>query len=148
MSCDFSDISWAIWEDIGQPSAITVDAIKARLESNYFVGKLNNLIGTCYSFINGVCTPEMGNEEQAIYAELYKNNYYSLKIMENLGAGGLGFTTIKEGDTTITKVSPTEIAKNIQVLKNNSDESLRNLIYSYSSNNSNPESSDFYDITW
>ncbi len=60
-------------------------------------------------------------QEQNVYIELYKNNYYAQKVMENLGAGSLGFTTIREGDTTLTKVSPTEIAKTYQTLKNNSD---------------------------
>jgi hypothetical protein len=146
MSCDFAEMSWAIWYDIGQPTSLTVDAIQARLESNFFVGKINNLLGTCFSFVGGVITPDMESSEQDIYMELYKNSYYSQKITENLGAGGLGFTTIKEGDTTFTKVSPTELAKNYQVLKTNSDENIKNLVNSYLSNKSGALSSDFYDI--
>ena len=155
MSVDFSDLASAIWYDIGQPTALTQDAIQTRLQSNFFIGKLNNLIDTCFSFdtsgnilVNKVPDTEdaFGSEEQNIYIELYKNNYYAQRIAENLGAGGIAWTSLKEGDSTVNKVSPTEIAKTYQTLKNNSDEVLRTLVNSYLNNKTRPYSSDFYDI--
>lgn len=149
MAFDFSDIASSIWYDIGQPTSLTVDAIQARLQSNFFIGKLNNSIDKCFIFDNiGAISPEddFGSEEQSIYIELYKNSYYAQKVTENLGAGGLAWTSMKEGDTTINKASPTEIAKNFQVLKNNSDQNLKDLIVSYFNNRNRPFSSDFYDI--
>lgn len=151
MSYDFSDMADAIWFDLGSPSSITPSAIVSRLTSNFFIGKLNNLLDICLSFdSNGVLLSEEDwtTEEQNIYMELYKNNYYAQKIMENLGAGSLGFTTIREGDTTLTKVSPTEIAKTYQMLKTNSDENLKNLVNSYLNNKVRPTSNDFYDINF
>lgn len=151
MAYDFSDISDAIWFDLGSPTSLTPDAIATRLASNFFIGKLNNLLDLCLIFDSaGDLTPleDFGSEEQNVYIELYKNNYYAQKVMENLGAGSLGFTTIREGDTTLTKVSPTEIAKNYQTLKNNSDENLKNLVNSYLNNKVRPTSNDFYDINF
>lgn len=155
MPIDFSDLASAIWYDIGQPTSLTPDAIQTRLQSNFFIGKLNNLIDTCFSFdtsgnilVNKVLDTEdiFGSEEQNIYIELYKNNYYAQKIIENLGAAGISWTSIKEGDTTINRAAPTEIAKNFQNLKNNSDDVLRNLVTSYLINKNRPYSNDFYDI--
>lgn len=150
MSFDFAPISTGIWYDVGQPTSLTPDAIQSRLETDFFVGKLNNLLDLCFSFGPSGISPEddFGSEEQNVYIEIYKNNYYAQKVMENLGAGSLGFTTIREGDTTLTKVSPTEIAKNYQLLKNNSDENLRNLVSSYLNNKVRPNSNDFYDINF
>lgn len=150
MPFDFAPISTGIWYDVGQPTSLTPDAIQSRLETNFFVGKLNNLLDLCFSFgVSGI-SPEadFGSEEQNVYIEIYKNNYYAQKVMENLGAGSLGFTTIREGDTTLTKVSPTEIAKTYQTLKNNSDENLKNLVNSYLNNKVRPSSNDFYDINF
>ena len=76
----------------------------------------------------------------------YKNNFYAQKIAENLGAGGIAWTSLKEGDSTTNRVAPTEIAKTYQTLKNNSDEVLRTLVNSYLNNKTRPYSSDFYDI--
>ncbi len=155
MSCDFAEISWAIWYDLNQPTSLTVNAIQTRLQSNFFIGKLNNLINTCFSFdssgnilVNGVLDTEgvFGSEEQALYIELYKNNYYGTKITENLGAGGISWTSIKEGDTTINRASVTDIASKFQVLKTNSDDNLRALVVSYLNNKNRPYSNDFYDI--
>lgn len=155
MSVDFSDLATSIWDDLNQPTSLTVDAIQTRLQSNFFIGKLNNLINTCFSFdssgnllVNGVLDTEgvFGSEEQALYIELYKNNYYTTKITENLGAGGITWTSIKEGDTTINRSSKTDIASKFQVLKTNSDDNLRSLVTSYLNNKNTPYSSDFYDI--
>lgn len=81
-----------------------------------------------------------------IYSELYKSDYYGTQINSNLGAAGLAWTEISEGEESIKRASPTNIATIYKDLKRQTDEGLAKMVSSYISNQSNPKSVDFYNI--
>lgn len=144
MACAYlTDLANRIWNDIGEPSSPSVSAIQAKLTSASFLGRLNVLISTCFALESGDITPEMGIEEQAIYALMYKGDYYAKKITENLAASAVSWTTIKEGDTAITRVAETEKAKVFKDLKRQTDEQLVREVGFYKSHLGTPRAINF-----
>jgi hypothetical protein len=141
------ELAEQIWSEIGSPASITVDAIAARLGSSYYIGKLMNLTDECFTFdSNKNVIPELGSEILGIFSEMYKSDYYNQKIMELFGAGGLDWVTMKEGDTTITRVNSTEKAKVFKDMKKQADYNVRFLVASYLNNGVKPTSSDFHNV--
>lgn len=144
MPCAYiTDLATLIYSDLGSPSDISVSSIQTKLVSSGFLGKLNNKISTCYSIVSGDISPELGNEEQAIYSQMYKSEYYSRKISSIFGGTDINWTTVKDGDSEITRSSQTEVGKLFKDLKRQSDEELGNLVASYRVNASPPSTIDY-----
>ena len=75
------------------------------------LGKLNNTLNTCFSGVGGEIQPELDTQVGSIYSSLYKQLFYQQQVQSNLGAGGVQWTELREGDSTIRRASPTETAK-------------------------------------
>jgi len=150
MSCELlGRYASGIWEDLGQPSGISISYISGYIIDN--LGKLNILIDTCFSGDgSGRMTPQITIFELAIAGEIYKESYYAKKIRDSLGANGYGeqysWIMLKEGDTTIQRASPTQIAREYSSLKKDCSDNIKNLSYLYKSNLVVPHSIEFANV--
>lgn len=135
---DIYDLAFSTWNDIGQPTSPTASYISGWMMSQANIGKLNNLIGSVYSGVEGAIQPELDIEEGAIYSEIYKQTFWQNQVQCNLGAGGIMWTEMRDGDTTFRRASPTEVAKVYKDLLRESKITLTNLVSSYKKNKAYP----------
>lgn len=149
MACAYiTDLATLIYTDLGSPSDISVSSIQTKLVSNGFIGKLNNALSTCYSIVSGDIVDQLGVEEQSIYALMYKSEYYARKISSIFGGTDINWTTVKDGDSEITRSSQTEVGKLFKDLKKQNDEELKNLIGAYRTNASPPSTTDYASLPY
>lgn len=138
-------------------SLATPDYISGWMQNN--LGELNILIHKCYQGEY----PKMGDEEQAIYRQLFLKDYYKKlgrKTLSTLSAGtentasvaseGGSFQTsdwteLREGDSVIKRqasiASPTTkvtASKQYASLSSEAELTLKDLLYKYSSGKSSP----------
>lgn len=138
------NLATGIWGDLNNPTDVSTSFISGWLVSDQNLGKLNNVISTCFSGDGEGCiSPALGAEEQSIYGELYKQVYFGKQINANLGAGAIAWAEIREADTVYRRASPTEVAKVYKDLLRESNATLKDLITSYKLNASTPRSNDF-----
>jgi len=137
------NLAYNTWNDLNQPEDTTASYISGWYLHSSNLGLLNNVLGTCFSGVGGAISPELGNEEAAIYSEIFKQNYCKRKIYSNLGASSIQWTEIREGDGVIRRASPTEVAKVFKDLLKESNATFKDLVQSYKSNLSFPRSNDF-----
>ncbi len=145
MDCTYIGVlASGIWDDIGSPTAISVNSISGKLLSSGTLGKLNNDINTCYFIGSGGCIcPELGSEEQDIYRQGYLLGYYTTAALQAVGNPALLWNRIAEGDTTISRDSPIALAKFYQTLQNSAFNQYRLLVNEYRSNHSAVRSIDY-----
>lgn len=145
MACSYIlTLASGIWTDINSPTTTTVSYISGWLVSDQNIGKLNNTISACFSGDGAGCIgPDLGAEEQAIYGEIFKQQYWQKKIEENLGAGGIMWVDLGEGDSRIRRASPTEVAKVYKDMWKESNTNLNRMVDSYKINQSFARSNDF-----
>lgn len=152
---EIGEIATGIYEyDFGEGStATTVSQISGWLEAN--VGELNSLIFSCFSGAN----PGMGLEERAIFRHLYLKSYYekeSRKILQGVqttstetdGSGEIvtsDWTELREGDSYIKRVATlatpatkTQASKTFLQFSQDTEISLKDLVYKYNLYRANP----------
>ncbi len=135
MSCDYIyNLASGIWEEIGSPTSQSINYISGWLVNN--VGTLNNRINTCYSGDGSGCIdPAIDIEEQGIYKEIYKLNYYTLMVTSSIGAAALStWVELKDDVSSIRRISPNEFAKVYLQLKKEANAELNELIFDYQRN--------------
>lgn len=148
MPCAYiTDLANSIYKDIGNPSNLSISAVQTKLVSDSFIGKLNIAIDECHVITTGDISPALSSSEQAIYAEMYKHDYYSTAALQSLGAvGALLWTRLREGDSEVSRANPNEVAKFYATLKKQSEETLRLMIDDYKKNRTLTHSIDYYTI--
>lgn len=147
MACaTLTDLATLIWTDLGSPTDLSVSAIQTKLSSAGFLGKLNTLIDTNYTLIDGGITPELGDEEQAIYALMYMVDYYTGQLNKTLNGYGTSFVTIQDGDSRITKSDITNVARLYRDQQAQLYKQLSMLVGTYRSDGAQPSSVDMYTI--
>ncbi len=141
-----------VYYDLGEP----VDYTPARLTSwfidNSNLGKLNNLIGTSFSgvayknqqnLITGYgITPEPNNDQLAIYKIIFDCDFLknqSRNLAKSSATIGNDWTTLKEGDSTITKINKNEISKNFRGLAQDCKAELDKTVKMYLKYNAIPD---------
>lgn len=149
--------STGVWNDLGQPTDITVTSISGWVTQPQTLGKLNSYIGTCYQGTgytgagswNYDVTPAITNTETAILNEMFQVSYYQQLIRKIAGAGGINriVQNISEGDSKISYVSSAALAK---VYTDNVIEANKRLNYlvnvyaNEAAGANNPRSVDYY----
>lgn len=153
MSCQYiQNLATGVWMDISSPDSTTVATISGQLVSDFYLGTLNVLLGTCYSGSeSGACiSPPLTNTEQSILGELYKVNYYGRLVAANAGAGGVRqMVEVGEFDTRIRWASPNEVAKTYVMMQKDARIRLDNMVRDYfdlSLGGNVPRSIDFFNI--
>lgn len=83
-------------------------------------------------------------EEKAIFMSLYEIDYYQRSARQSLrgviwdSSSADSITMVKEGDSTIQKVSKTSISKSFVELARDAQDRLDNLVFQYNSTKSSP----------
>jgi len=99
------------------------------------VGLLNTKIFSEYSVCNDKFYPTGGfrQEERSIYKQMYLYEFYTKKTRQVLRGidNNVDFITLKEGDTTITRVNRNEIAKTYKSLAKDAQEEMEKLVSAY-----------------
>lgn len=122
-STTIGQFATGIWDDLSQPTEISVGSISGWVIQPQTVGKLNNLIGSCFQptgydtsvtgSYNYDVTPEIGDEEYGILNEMYQLSYFQMLMRRTAGAGGTQriVQSLSEGDSKITYVSAAQLAR-------------------------------------
>ena len=140
----FTKFVYGVYNDLGEPEDYTIAKISAWFLDNANVGKLNNLIGTqisgvAYKDQYGVVTgydlvPNPSNDQLAIYKMIFDCNYYkhqSKNLARSAGMIGSDWTTLREGDSNITKINKNEISKNFRGLAQDCQTELNKTVKMY-----------------
>lgn len=79
-------------------------------------------------------------EEADIYKQMFLVNFYNKKTRSVLRGidSSVDFITLKEGDSIVTRTNKNEIAKTYKGLATDSEEKLKNLIFSYNNFKAQP----------
>jgi hypothetical protein len=151
-----TNLATEIWEDINQPSNLSSTSIETKLLTSGNLGKFDTLINGChfidYDYTNsGQCiSPDLSGEEQAIYKIQYLMEYYQRKSIDIFsfsdGQTAGSWVSLKEGDTTISRSNPTEIAKFYKDLYKETKMDLDKLAESYKRNGGTVKSVDYLNI--
>lgn len=138
-----SHFSNSVWDDLGQPSSPAISNISGWAESN--IGSLNVYINSCYNVSGHNFEPAFTPSESGIYMEMYKVKYYESQIRLALNgittpSSGisLDWVELRDGDSTIRRSNPAQMAGIYRGLKKEAQEELNNLIETYRANEANP----------
>lgn len=135
-----ADIANEIYIELESPSEPTLPYIISWLRYN--IGEFNNLIGTCVAITSDLeFSPEITENQKAILKKMFYVDYYKGLITKSLSAAGylgntnkIGWISMREGDTQITRANPNEVAKTIRGLMQDSQKDLDGLVKLYKLN--------------
>jgi hypothetical protein len=149
MACAYiTDLAKGIHQEIGQPTSISVSFIQSKLISKSFLGQLNTLLYKNHTIENGDIVTELDTQEQAIYSRLWIYEYYNSQgpvLLASMAAGNY-WTNVKEGDSSITRANPVEIAKYFKTLAAQYKAYVDEMVEFYNKAQSFPRSNDMYTI--
>lgn len=108
------------------------------------IGKLNISIDTSFVLTGSLdFSPELDDMQAAILMELYFVNYFDKAAFNALGANSYEtndlWTNLREGDTSISRISRVDVAKQYSKLKDDHNEILKMLVAQYRANNARPK---------
>ncbi len=117
---------------------VTYSQISGWFSTN--LGLLNNLLYTNFTGSD----PELGNEEKAIFKELYLSNFYNKQARNTLRGiiatsnNGDNILSVSDGDNSITFVNRNEVSKVYRGLAADSQVRLKELVAAYNSYRAEP----------
>lgn len=100
----------------------------------YFVGEFT---GQSFPITGAFVYPIMGGEESAIYQKLFESDFYRKRVRETLngvaGANGLSsdWVSLKEGDSSITRVNKSEVLKTLKSIQESVRVDLEYMVLNY-----------------
>ncbi len=134
-----SEIADELYRELDQPSDILIPSIIFWLQCN--IGNLNISIDTGY-IINPATleiSPELGEDEKAIYKYQYYRDYYERQARKNLYAGAYAtFSEVKEGNRTVKRTNKTTIANVWGAMSKDLADRILDLIAMYKVNRCTP----------
>lgn len=141
-----------IYQDLGSPDDYSTDRIYAWMLDNANIGKLNNLIGTCFSgvaFKNDcgnitgyAIDPNINNDQLAIYKMLFDYEYYKNAAGSSAKSSlviGDDWVSMGEGDSRVTRINKNEVSKNFRALAKDAKEDLDKSVKMYLKYNCIPD---------
>lgn len=152
MSCNILIGNWAsgVWIDLGQPPNVSALTISGFAVAPNTIGRLNNLIGTCYSgsgyagpgTVDYDVVPDLTDQELALTNALYLVSYYNGLVQGAMGAGatisagagGMPWQQIREGDSTISRPNIAAIGATYVGLAKEANAQLKYLVNAYREN--------------
>ena len=146
MSCNYyNDFIRSVHEEIGEGAGYSYEYLAYWFADNVNLGKLNTFLGTCYSasytigeygeLVSYKITPDIGSEELSIYQKIFELDFYN-KQARNINRGhsvyvSSNWTSLKESDSSISKINKKEISKNYKSIAKNIKQELDGLVQSY-----------------
>ena len=139
------DIADEIFRELGEPTSLSIPAISFWLRTN--VGQLNNYIHTEYSVsetdleIKDTSSPpvEIGDNEKTILKKMYFIHYYDQRLRTHMTTMDTDtILSVRDGDSSVTKVNRNEVAKSIAAVKAQEYSELLKMIQAYVSNKAGP----------
>lgn len=137
-----SDIANEIWIELENPNGPTVPFISTWLRNK--IGELNTILGKCYSILPVTLEiePEFGEEEKSIFKKMYFVDYWRDSAKKALsaagyvgnGTAGIGWVSLREGDSQIVRANPNEVAKIYRGFMQDEQKELNQLINFYKLN--------------
>jgi hypothetical protein len=141
----FNDFIKSVYQEMGEDAGYSYEYIAYWFVGNHNLGRLNNLIGTSYSgsYVTGMygemktysISPEMGRDESAIYKKIFEFDFYTKQARNTLkgvaGSDGNDWVSLREGDSSITRINRNEIAKNFKGLADSAKDELNKMAQSY-----------------
>lgn len=148
---------WAtgLWTDLGQPASLSALTISGYAVQPGTLGRLNTLIGTCYSGSGLAGTglafdtsPELTNTELSLIEGMFRVSYYNQLAMTMMGTNpaDIAWTSIAEGDSRIARGSSINVGKEYREMAKETQRELDRLVNSYVEavqGGSSPRSVDF-----
>jgi hypothetical protein len=138
-----------VYHDLGNPDDYPVFRLSGWFLDNANIGKLNNLIGTSFSGSRDVDSygnitgysiqPEMGYNELAIYKMLFDYEYFknmTRDVARSAVSSSSDWISLKEGDSSITRVNKNELSKNFRGLASDAKKDLDSAVKMYLKYNS------------
>ena len=140
------DIADEVFRELGEPTTLSIPAISFWLRAN--VGQLNNYIHTEYSisssdleivFVDAATTTEIGEEEKAILKKMYFIHFYDQKLRTHMTTMDTDTVlSVRDGDSSVTKINRNEIARSISAVKNQEYHELMRMIQAYTGTKAKP----------
>jgi hypothetical protein len=146
MALYFDEFIQSVYEEIGEQAGYSQEYLANWFAGNINLGKLNNLIDTCFSgtYSTGIygevlsydIEPDLGQQEMAIYKKIFEIDYYNktARTVLNGAAGilaGQDWITLKEGDSSITRSNRNEVARTYKTMSKDATEELNRMVNSY-----------------
>lgn len=137
---------WAVgvWNDLGQPANVTATTISGYAIQPSTLGRLNDLIGSCYSgsgytggnTINFQIGPDISNTELGLIEKMYLVSYYNNLAQSTMGIGGstIPWTRLREGDSSIDRANAANIGREYREMAKTANEQLYYMVNAYRSN--------------
>lgn len=94
------------------------------------LGKLNTLLFTSFSGVD----PDLKQEEEAIYKQIYLVDYWKSKVgsvLKNADSSTSEWLVLREGDSSIEKLNKNEVAKTYRGLSSDASVELDRLVHDY-----------------
>ena len=131
LSTQIKNLQEITHEELASPSDISPQFAGEWYINN--CGQLNSLLGTSFSGVaNSGVTPTLDEDAFSIYKLLFFDYYYKRLIKGNLGANAYEtWVQITEGDSSIRRVSRTEVSKNLLSLQKTARQELTYLSQEY-----------------
>lgn len=137
------DIADEILRELGEPSSLSVPAIAFWIRAN--AGYLNNLIHTDYTVSKTSLElidsdgDEIGEEEKGIMKKMYAIHFYDQKLRTHMTTMDTDTViSVRDGDSSVTKINRNEIAKSVAAVKNQEYQELKLMVASYTSTKAKP----------
>lgn len=150
----FSDFVNSVYSDLGDREDYSVQYLIGWFLSPSNLGTLNAQIGTCYQVtgylsnsgdVTGLgIEPQLNGQELAIYKSNFDVFFYNREAKIALsGSYGVGsWTNIREGDSSVTRLNRSELARTFNQFKKDAQEATDNLVINYLKNNTLAQSVD------
>lgn len=128
-----ADLAQTLFFELDSPSDLSVGAIKLWLTGN--LGRLNSLINGEYTLDSSYqISPDLGENEAAIFKQIYYVYYWDKKLRSSLGAASVETVVELTADgNRIRRSSKTEISKVYSQAKRDAIDELNRLVTGYKS---------------
>lgn len=121
---DIVTLAASIYDNLNSPPSLSVGYISGSLTSSGMLGELNGRLTTDFWISGGAAiVGDFGAQESAIYALMFETNYYRRKALEALQCGST-WTTIREGDSSISRDSSIKASTEYRALRKESEGDL------------------------
>jgi hypothetical protein len=140
-------LATTIYNNIGNPTALSIGYISGWLTDPNNLGDLNNRLSTSFYLDStapaGPCIKDdFGPEECNVYNLMYVETYYESLAVAALVNGGTLWVSLSEGDTKVTRSDAVAVSKQFTALRDGASAGIAQAAHHYKLRLSVPQSVD------